>query len=261
MERRLLACSDAVIANSQATAATVRELAGDVPVAVCPPGCDRLALPEPAAPGPFKVPPGGADAAPQSSGPSGVAAGDEAAGREPVRLLATGNLIPRKGYDLLLRMLAGMSDLSWVLRVSGRPVDPRYARRLAAQVRWSGLEGRVIFLGELATDQLAWEYRNAKVFVFPSRFEGYGISLAEAVFAGLPFVAFAGGAVAEAARGRGLLAPPGDLSSFAASLRRLIADAAFRERQAAFSRELAPALPRWQDTGRSFLAALEQACG
>ena len=259
MERRLLACSDAAIANSQATAATVRELAGDVPVAVCLPGCDRLALPEPAAPGPFQVPPGGTDAAPQSSGPSGVAAGDEAAGREPVRLLATGNLIPRKGYDLLLRMLAGMSDLSWVLRVSGRPVDPRYARRLAAQVRWSGLEGRVTFLGELATDLLAWEYRDAKVFVFPSRYEGYGISLAEAVFAGLPFVAFAG--VAEAAQGRGLLAAPGDLPSFGAGLRRLIADAAFRERQAAISRELAPALARWQDTGRSFLAALEQACG
>ncbi len=242
MERRLLAGSDAVIANSQATAATVRELAGEVPVAVCPPGCDRLALPGP-------------EPAPERTGPPAPA------GRQPVRLLATGNLIPRKGYDLLLRMLAGMTDLPWVLRVSGRPEDRRYRRRLEALVRRGGLDGRVTFTGELGTELLAGEYRSAQVFAFPSRYEGYGISLAEAVYAGLPFVAFAGGAVAEAVRGRGLLAAPGDLPGFAAGLRRLIADAAFRQRMAVVSRELAPALPRWQDTGRGFLAALEQACG
>ncbi len=244
MERRLLACSDAVIANSQATAATVRELAGDLPVAVCPPGCDRLAL------GDQAVIEKGVPASTSQTGPA-----------EPVRLLATGNLIPRKGYDLLLGMLAGMTDLPWALRVSGQAVDRRYARRLDALARQSGLDGRVTFLGELDAGRLGKEYRLAQAFVFPSRYEGYGISLAEAVHSGLPFVAFAGGAVAEAVRGRGLLAPAGDLPGFAASLRRLIADAAFRERQAEVSRELAPQLPRWQDTGRGFLAALERACG
>jgi hypothetical protein len=82
-ERRLLAASDAVIANSRATAAAVRELAGDLPVAICPPGCDRLALLQPA-------PAGGGTAA------------DVEASSGPVRLLATGNLIHRKGYDSLL---------------------------------------------------------------------------------------------------------------------------------------------------------------
>jgi glycosyltransferase involved in cell wall biosynthesis len=252
MERRLLASSDAVIANSQATAATVQELAGGVPVAVCPPGCDRLALSVPAAA------PAGEDAV---SGVAGAAGEGRQPHRAPVRLLATGNLIPRKGYDLLLRMLAGMTDLPWMLRVSGRAVDRRYAMRLRALVRKTRLDARVTFTGELSTDQLAREYRRAQVFVLPSRYEGYGISLAEAVFAGLPFVAFAGSAVREAVQGRGLLAAPGDLPGFGACLRRLITDAAFRRRQAAVSRELAPALPRWQDTGRGFLVALERACG
>jgi glycosyltransferase involved in cell wall biosynthesis len=258
MERRLLACSEAVIASSRATAATVRELDGEVPVAVCPPGCDRLGSPGPeaaAGPADWRGSAGAAD------GTAASAAGEGVDGRGPVRLLATGNLIPRKGYDLLLRVLAGMTDLPWVLRISGRAVDRRYARRLAALVRRGGLGGRVTFTGELGTDQLAREYRRAQVFAFPSRYEGYGISLAEAVFAGLPFVAFAGEAVAEAVRGRGLLAAPGDLGGFAASLRRLIADAPFRERQAAVSRELSPTLPRWRDTGGGFLTALEQACG
>jgi len=232
MERRLLAASDAVIANSRATAATVEELVGPLPLlAVCPPGCDRLPAVE--------APPG----------PAG-----------PVRLLATGNLIPRKGYDLLLELLAGMSGLPWELRVAGRSVDRRYERRLHKLVRQQGLVGRVTFMGELSDERLAEEYRHAEVFAFPSRYEGYGISLAEAVRAGLPFVAFTGGGVAEVVRGRGLLVPPGDLAGFGAHLRRLVVDAAFRERQAAMSRELAPALPRWQDTGRLFLAALQKAC-
>jgi glycosyltransferase involved in cell wall biosynthesis len=232
MERRLLAASDAVIANSRATAATVEELAGRLPLlTVCPPGCDRLPAVE-AAPGP--------------------------AG--PVRVLATGNLIPRKGYDLLLELLAEMSGLPWELRVAGRPVDRRYERRLHALVRRRGLGDRVTFTGELSEKRLAEEYRRAEVFAFPSRYEGYGISLAEAVRAGLPFVAFTGGGVAEVVRGRGLLVAPGDLAGFGAHLRRLIADADFRERQAVLSRELAPALPTWQDTGRLFLAALQKAC-
>jgi glycosyltransferase involved in cell wall biosynthesis len=239
LERRLVAASDAVIANSRATAATVQELAGTPPLlVVCPPGCDRLSLP-------------------------GSAAVDREAsvGKGPVRLLATGNLIPRKGYDLLLELLRGMTDLPWELRVTGRPVDRRYERRLRALARRGTLSGRVTFTGELGEERLAREYHSAQVFVFPSRYEGYGISLAEAVCAGLPFVAFAGEAVAEAVRGRGLLVAPGDLAGFGAQLRRLLTDASFRERQAALSRELAPTLPRWQDTGRLFLAALQQACG
>jgi len=246
MERRLLAASDAVIANSRATAATVEALAGRLPLlAVCPPGCDRLPAVE-AAPGPRA---GG-----ETDG------GLAAPAMRPVRLLATGNLIPRKGYDLLLELLAGMSGLPWELRVAGRPVDRRYERRLHALVRRRGLGDRVTFTGELTSERLAEEYRRAEVFAFPSRYEGYGISLAEAVRAGLPFVAFTGGGVAEVVRGRGLLVAPGDLAGFSAHLRRLVVDADFRERQAVLSRELAPALPTWQDTGRLFLAALQKAC-
>jgi glycosyltransferase involved in cell wall biosynthesis len=236
MERRLLDASDAVIANSRATAATVRELLGrPARIAVCPPGCDELAL-EPRPPEP-------------ASGRTG----------QPLRLLCTGNLIPRKGQDLLLRALAELSSLRWGLRLVGRPVDRRYVRRLQAMVRDAGLEGRVTFTGALASEALAEEYRRAHIFAFPSRYEGFGIALAEALRAGLPFVAFAGGAVSEVVQGQGLLARPGDLPGFREHLRALIADPILREQMAALSRELAAGLPAWEDTGRGFLQALEAA--
>jgi len=141
----------------------------------------------------------------------------------------------------------------------GRPADRRYTRRLQARTRAYGLADRVVFAGALDAGPLAEEYRRAEVFAFPSRYEGYGISLAEALRAGLPFVAFAGGGVSEVVQGRGLLAPPGDLKAFQAHLGRLIADPALRARMAALSRELAAGLPSWQDTGRCFLRVLQTA--
>jgi glycosyltransferase involved in cell wall biosynthesis len=236
MERRLLEASDAVIVNSRTTAATIEDLLGRaVRAAVCPPGCDQL---------PLK--PRSRERMPDQAG-------------RPVRLLSTGNLIPRKGHDLLLWALAGLTGLPWRLRVAGKPVDRRYVRRLRAQVRAAGLEERVTFTGALDAEALAEEYRQAEVFAFPSRYEGFGISLAEALRAGLPFVAFAGGAVSEVVQGRGLLVEPGDLAGFREHLRRLIADPDFRERMASLSRELAASLPTWDDTGRGFLRALEEA--
>ena len=240
-EQLLLAHCDAIIVNSRTTARTVEELLGNggaaAHPAVCPPGCDQMEM------------------RPLSEIP------DLPRPPEPVRLLASGNLIPRKGYDQLLEMLSGLADLPWELRISGRTVDRAYRVLLENLARRLGLAERVRFLGELDGSALAEEYRCADVFVHASRYEGYGISLAEAVKAGLPFVAFSSGAIPEVVGGRGMLAAPGDRTAFAGSLRCLVTDPSCRREAAALSRELAAGLPTWEDTGRRFLGALREAVG
>jgi len=238
MERSLLRRSRGILVNSRVTGQTVRELVGeDMPVYVCPPGSDLL------------------------PGLEGTGAAKPGPGDAPVRLLATGNLIRRKGYDLLLRILGGLRARSWRLRVVGRTADQGYRRRLERLERRLGLEGRIEYTGELSGQELARQYREADVFVFPSRYEGYGISLAEAVRAGLPFVAFAAGAVAEVTGGRGLLFPPGDLAGFSGALERLLADPEARREAAGLSRKLRSALPGWADTGRAVHEALRELLG
>ena len=252
-ERRLLAHSRAVLVNSRVTGDTVRELVGSaVPLYLCPPGSDLLVgLAEP-----DERPAAGA------SGPgAAMPAPRPGAGEAPVRLLVTGNLIRRKGHDLLLRMLSNLRELSWRLRVVGRTVDRSYADRLRSLGRRLGLGDRVEYTGELTGPDLAREYRQADVFVFPSRYEGYGISLAEAVREGLPFVAFASGALGEVTGGRGHLLAPGDLAGFTQALKGLIEDPQERCRAAALSRELAAGLPGWADTGRRFHEALKEVIG
>ncbi len=257
LERRLLEESDLLIVNSRTTERTVRRLAPRSPRAVvCPPGCDYVLA------GPSRAG-GKGEAEPAGPGRERTAAAPaETAGRSdpaPVRLLVTGNVIPRKGYDLLLPVLAGLADLSWHLRVVGNIVDRRYLRRLQRLIRRHGLQRRVAFAGGLGPEELRLEYRQADLFVFTSRYEGYGISVAEAMRAGLPVAAFRSGAVAEVVGSEAMLVPAGDLEALGRRLRTLIADPRERARLSAAAGRRAERLPTWEQTGACFLAALREA--
>jgi glycosyltransferase involved in cell wall biosynthesis len=240
MERNLLRHCDRIIVNSRTTRDTVGELIHSKEgIYVCPPGSDTLDLnPE----------------VKETRGGEPVPAAREGA----VRLLITGNIIPRKGHDLLIRMLADLKDLDWELRVVGAAVDSGFKRRVDRMVRRYGLVDRVFYTGVLSGRDLSREYREADVFVFPSRYEGFGISLAEAIRAGLAFVAFSSGAIPEVSGGRGLLIDEGDLDSFQRQLKRLISDPGFREQNARISRSLAAGLTTWRETGERFLRVIEK---
>ena len=246
MERSLLHNGDAVIVNSRTTQNTVEELLGrKTAVYVSSPGSDTFKL----------------DAAEGAIGTDEHCRTENSTstnGQPPVRLLITGNVIPRKGHDLLVEILSELPDLSWELRVVGSAVDNRYKTRLDRFAERNGLSARIVYLGVLPEQALRREYLEADIFVFPSRYEGFGISLAEAIRAGLPFVAFATGAIPEVCGDRGLLVAEGDLSGFRQHLRRLIFDRAFREQQAEISSELAATLPTWKHTGQEFLRALRE---
>jgi glycosyltransferase involved in cell wall biosynthesis len=142
-------------------------------------------------------------------------------GLPPRYVLAVGTLEPRKGIDTLLAALAvpDAPDLPVVL--AGQPgwgrADP------AALARQSGLDpGRVRVLGLISDPELAAVLHGAAVLAAPSRAEGFGLSVLEAMAAGVPVVQSDAPALVEVAGGAGVTVPRNDPAALAAALRAVL---------------------------------------
>jgi glycosyltransferase involved in cell wall biosynthesis len=137
-------------------------------------------------------------------------------------ILCVAHLYPRKDVGTLLDAMARL-QLPAMLRVVGVGPELPRLRRLA---RTLAIERRVEFLEHVSFSELAQEYRNADVFCLPSRQEGFGIVLLEAMAAGLPVVAARASAIPEVVPDGecGLLVEPGDSAGFAAAIERFLSD-------------------------------------
>jgi glycosyltransferase involved in cell wall biosynthesis len=176
-----------------------------------------------------------------------------------VQLLSIGSVLPVKGYDLLIAALATLADMPWRLTIAGdRTRCPAAAAQLDADIEGSGLGDRVAVLGAVPPERIIELFLASDIFVLASRFEGYGMALAEAIAHGLPVVSTTAGAIPDTVpAGAGLLVPPDDVPALAQALRRLIGDRVERRRLAMNARAAAAQLPTWQDSARLFAGAIE----
>jgi phosphatidylinositol alpha-1,6-mannosyltransferase len=153
------------------------------------------------------------------------------AGRAQDRIILTvGNLVWRKGHDMVIRALAVLRgatpDLSYL--IVGDGPSRSELERLAVNL---GLRDRVIFLGKVPDEDLPDIYALADVFVMPSReglaeddVEGFGIVFLEANACGKPAVGGRSGGIPEALVDgvTGLLVDPHNPEEIAAALSRLL---------------------------------------
>jgi glycosyltransferase involved in cell wall biosynthesis len=179
-------------------------------------------------------------------------------GGRTCHVLAVGSLIPRKGHDTVLRALAALPDLDWRLTVCGDPeIDPAHAAALRDAAETPGLAGRVTFAGACDPAQMEILWRTADLFVSGSRFEGYGMALAEAVRRGLPLAVTNSAAAAEVIPTEAsVIVEPGDHVQLSKGLRRLIFSAPLRRDLADAAWRAGRALPSWADQGRRFAELL-----
>jgi glycosyltransferase involved in cell wall biosynthesis len=231
-EQAALASCRAVITTSGATARRLRDLG--VPAAritVVPPGVDAV-------------------------GHSGT----RASRRSETGILCVGGLSPRKGQDVLVRALGRLRHLRWRLILVGPHRDRVFARRLQRLIQSLRLGRRIEDRGVVANRARDTLYRQAFVLVLPSRYEGYGMVLGEAIAAGLPVIASALPAIPEAVPATcRLLLPVGDVPALARAIERLLRQPARRHRLAAAARREAPRLRQWGESQAAFLSALKQA--
>lgn len=141
------------------------------------------------------------------------------------RLLTVARLHPVKGLDVMLHSLATLRDLDWQWTVVG---DGGECDALAALSKQLGVADRVRLAGARAHHELPAVYRDADVFVLPSRSEGLPVVLMEAMASGLPIVATTVGGVGEivAEGASGHLVAPDDPAALASALRQVMSDPA-----------------------------------
>ncbi len=145
-----------------------------------------------------------------------------------LKLLFVGNLIERKGLEVLLNALRQLPAGKWELDVVGDPaVDPEYAEKCRQLVESiPRLRTAVRFFGPLDNDQLAIRFSMNHLFVVPSLYEGFGIVYLEALGFGLPAVATTAGAAGEIITDgeNGFLVPAKDANKLANVLRSVLND-------------------------------------
>lgn len=156
----------------------------------------------------------------------------EAPGRDPSLILSVGHLEPRKNYPRLIeampRVLARFPDTRLV--VVGR--DAGEQARLRNKIARLHLVGHVTLMTDTSDDQLRNLYRTAGAFAFPSRYEGFGIPLVEALASGLPAAVSDIDIFREIAGSCALYFDPDNASDIADALIRLRSDDALRSSQA-----------------------------
>ncbi len=131
-------------------------------------------------------------------------------------ILFVGTLEPRKGID-------DLAAVWWSLP------EPRPPLMICGERGWRVRIPRgAEVTGWVDRERLRSLYQRALIFVYPSRYEGFGIPPLEAMACGAPVIATRTGAIADYANGAALLIEPGDRDALREALLRLLRDEPLR---------------------------------
>jgi glycosyltransferase involved in cell wall biosynthesis len=174
-------------------------------------------------------------------------------------LLGLGTVEPRKDLPTLVRAFARLAgELPHRLVLAG--LAGWGAGALADAVAASGVADRILVPGWVPEADKAALLTGADLVAYPSRYEGFGLPVLEAMACGTPVVTTTGGSLPEVAGDAALLVEPGDPDALAAAMAKLAGDPAARQAAAARGRARAAGFT-WGRCADLTVAAYRRALG
>ena len=141
-------------------------------------------------------------------------------------ILSVGSIEARKNILLAVKALPYLPD-DVKLVIVGRHTP--YTDEVSTYAEKEHLSHRIKIMHGVSDEELPKLYAEAEAFVYPSRYEGFGIPIIEAISCGLPVVACTGSCLEEAGGPDSLYVAPDDAEAMAHAIRQVLRGAEGRE--------------------------------
>ena len=168
-------------------------------------------------------------------------------------ILYVGTIEPRKNLVRLVesyrRLVAGGDTVDHLMLVGRLGWGYQHLLKLVGDPQ---LKGRVHLLGYVFQPDLPYVYAGAKLFVYPSILEGFGLPPLEAMACGVPTISSQSSSLIENLQGAAELIPPEDTEALTDAMKRLLQDASLRAKRRQEGIERAAKFS-WEETARHTL--------
>jgi glycosyltransferase involved in cell wall biosynthesis len=168
--------------------------------------------------------------------------------------LVVGTVEARKN---LLVLVEALPAIPYLRIISTGPRTP-YADEVRKRAAELGVANRIELRGYVTRDELDELYARATCALIPSRYEGFGYALAEAMSAGLPAIAARSSSLIEVANEQVALVDPDDVPGWTDAMRALLTDRGAAERSAAAIRSVTTERFAWSVNANAMIAVYER---
>ena len=162
-------------------------------------------------------------------------------------VLLVGSKAPHKNVTIIYSIAAELAARGIYLLIAGGEDPTVYARQ-----HIDPLPPNVKHLGRVNDDDLAYLYRQALCLVFPSKTEGFGLPVLEAMALGCPVISSDAASLPEVCGEAALYASPDDAAAWLAAIERIASEPTLRERLAAAGPERSRAFS-WRESAKKYL--------
>lgn len=164
-----------------------------------------------------------------------------------------------RAYKLLIHILPERERPSLVISGTIHSEKNSLATPVRSLIRELGLEDRVLLLGHVPMEDVPSLYALAEMFVYPSRYEGFGLPVLEAMKVGVPVITTRVASLPEVGGEAVFYTHPDDKEALARTMKKILHDKALRQERISAGQTVATRF-RWDSFAQGVFQIIQKLC-